>query len=92
MQLHWHAKIERMARQLPRNSKKSNKIKSQKTEQDSLLNVALHSESGFLYFHDSVCSICATEMARLYDNIKTDYAQTKWTWGKKESHMGRSGL
>ena len=42
----------------PTNSKKSKKVKSQKTEQDSLLNVALHSESGFLYFHDSVLYLC----------------------------------
>jgi hypothetical protein len=43
VELHWDVRTERRARQLPSNSKKTNKVKFQKTEQDSLLIVLLHS-------------------------------------------------
>jgi hypothetical protein len=43
VELHWDVRTERSVRQLPSNSKKTNKVKSQKTEQDSLLTVVLHS-------------------------------------------------
>jgi hypothetical protein len=43
MELQWDVRTEKNVRQHPSNSKKTNKVKSQKTKQDSLLTVVLHS-------------------------------------------------